>query len=99
MHNATGDEPCVRFRIRPPLARGDLPGLCRRVCALLQRSPGVAVAYADVSGIGADAVAVDALARLQLAARSHHCRVVLRHSSEELRDLVAFMGLEDVLSA
>jgi len=42
-------------------------------------------------------VTVDALARLQLAARRHGCRVVLRHSSSELRQLVALLGLGDVL--
>jgi len=44
-----------------------------------------------------DAVTVDALARLQLAARGYGCRVRLRNASAELLDLVAFMGLEDVL--
>jgi len=42
-------------------------------------------------------VSVDALARLQLAARRHRCRIELRNASSELRDLIAFMGLEDVL--
>jgi ABC-type transporter Mla MlaB component len=96
MRNAAGGQPRLLFRIRPPIARADVPGLCERVCALLERS-GAGIAYADVRGIGADAVAVEALARLQLAARSHHCRVRLRNTTEELRDLVAFMGLEDVL--
>jgi hypothetical protein len=50
-----------------------------------------------VGGIGADAVAVDALARLQLAAYRHGCQVRLRRCTPELRDLVAFMGLADVL--
>ncbi len=52
----------------------------------------------DVDGVAADAVTVDALARLQLAARRHGCRVELRHASDELRNLVAFMGLQDVLA-
>jgi hypothetical protein len=51
----------------------------------------------DVRGVPADVVTVDALARLQLAARRHRFRVVLRNASQELLDLVAFMGLEDVL--
>jgi hypothetical protein len=42
-------------------------------------------------------VTVDALARLQLAARQHGCQVRLRHASSELFELVAFMGLRDVL--
>ena len=44
-----------------------------------------------------DAVTCDALARLQLAAKRLGCQVRLRNASPELRELVAFMGLEDVL--
>ena len=86
----------VAFAITGPIARDDLPGLCGRVCALLTESS-AGVVLCDVCGVEADAVAVDALARLQLAARRHGCRVRLRHASAELRELVAFMGLEDVL--
>lgn len=86
----------VAFAIRGPIARGDLHGLCDRVCALLAKS-GAAVAVADVATVGPDAVTVEALARLQLAAGRVGCRVRLRHASAELRELVAFMGLRDVL--
>jgi ABC-type transporter Mla MlaB component len=57
----------------------------------------VTVVFCDVQGFAADAVTVDALARLQLAARRHQCQVRLRGASNELRELVAFMGLQDVL--
>jgi hypothetical protein len=40
---------------------------------------------------------VDALARLQLAARRRGCVIRLRHASPELLELVDFMGLADVL--
>ena len=86
----------ITFAITGPLARSDLPALYERACALLEES-GASLAVCDVDGLGADAVAVDALARLQLAARRHRCRVELRHASDELRGLIAFMGLEDVL--
>lgn len=86
----------VVFAIEGPIARTDLPGLCDRVCGLLARS-GASVAVCEVGGVGVDAVTVDALARLQLAARRYGCEVRLRHASEELRDLVAFMGLTHVL--
>jgi ABC-type transporter Mla MlaB component len=87
----------ITFAITGPLAREDLPALYRRVCLLLERS-GASVAVCEVSGVAADAVSVDALARLQLAARRHRCRVELKHASQELRDLIAFMGLEDVFA-
>ena len=84
------------FAITGPIARADLPGLCVRVCALLERIS-ARVVLCDVTGVGVDAVTVDALARLQLAAQRRGCRVRLRNASPELRELVAFMGLEDVL--
>jgi ABC-type transporter Mla MlaB component len=84
------------FTITGPLSRADLPGLCDQVCAMLDVS-GADVALCDVSGVPADAVTVDALARLQLGARRHRCQVRLRNASAELLGLVAFMGLRDVL--
>ena len=84
------------FAIWSPIARDDLPGLCDRVCALLHGSTDD-VALCDVRGVDVDAVTVDALARLQLAARRTGCTVRLQNASSELLDLVAFMGLRDVL--
>ena len=86
----------IVFAIDGPIARADLPGLCNRVCALLQRSR-PEVALCDVRGVDVDAVTVDALARLQLAARRHGCTVRLRNASSELLELVTFMGLREVL--
>jgi len=86
----------IAFAVRGPIARADLPGLCERIRALLgQNAAGIALC--DVSGVEPDAVTVDALARLQLAARRHGCQVRLRNASGELLELLAFMGLRDVL--
>ena len=92
----TSSPDTVAFAIRGPITRADLPGLCDRVCALLATSR-PRVAFCDVRGVEPDAVTVDALARLQLAARRLRCQVRLRHASEDLLELVAFMGLADVL--
>ncbi len=86
----------IAFAIEGPIARTDLPGLCARVCELLQTS-NAGIALCDVSGIDVDAVTVDALARLQLGARRSACQVRLCNASDELRELVEFMGLRDVL--
>jgi len=51
----------------------------------------------NVAGVRADAGTVDALARLQLTASRHGCQFRLRGASSELRELVVFMGLRDVL--
>ncbi len=87
----------IHFRIYAPLARADLPGLSARVCRLLAITH-PALAYCDVSGFERpDAVTVDALARLQLAARRRGCQVRLLNASPALRELTALMGLTDVL--
>ena len=86
----------VAFAVHGPIARADLQGLCDRVCAIFAGS-GAEIAYCEVAGVASDAVTVDALARLQLAARRAGCQVRLRHASPELLELVAFMGLTDVL--
>ena len=86
----------ITFAVRGPIARSDIPGLCDRVCGLLGEGS-ARVALCDARGVPADAVTVDALARLQLAARRASCHVRLRNASPELLELVAFMGLEDVL--
>jgi hypothetical protein len=51
----------------------------------------------DVAGLPADVVTVDTLARLQLAARRHGNTLRLRNASAELVELIASLGLRDVL--
>ena len=89
--------PPLVFAIHGPIQRHDLPGLCDRVCALFAANP-ASEALCDCRGVEPDAVTVDALARLQLAAHRHGLRVRLRDASAELVGLVRFMGLDDVLA-
>ncbi len=51
----------------------------------------------DVGALAPDAGVVDALARLQLTARRLGVEIRLRHASSELQELLAFVGLRDVL--
>ena len=51
----------------------------------------------DVRALGADVAAVDALARLQLAARHAGFELRLVHASAELSYLIELTGLEAVL--
>jgi hypothetical protein len=51
----------------------------------------------DLRGLPADAAAVEALARLQLAARRAGCELCLWHASPELCSLIEFIGLGAVL--
>ena len=85
----------VAFAIHGPIERADLPGLCDRVCTILARG-GTAFAC-DVAGVDPDAVTVDALAQLQLAAKRRRCEVQLRNATEPLLELVELMGLAHVL--
>jgi len=51
----------------------------------------------DLSGARPTAATVDSLARLALLLRREGSRLVLRGASPELVELIAFMGLTEVL--
>ena len=51
----------------------------------------------DLSGARPTAATVDSLARLALLLRREGSRLVLRQAPPELAQLIAFMGLSDVL--
>lgn len=79
------------------IERADIPALCARVQVLLTLRAADRL-VCDVGAIVApDAVTVDALARLQLTARRLGREVRIRHASHELEDLLALMGLSDVV--
>ena len=77
--------------------RADIPALSERVCVELERRA-VDLVICDVGGLShPDCVAVDALARLQLTVQRAGCRLQLRGVSPELRALLCFVGLSEVL--
>ncbi len=87
--------PSIVFPIGGPIAREELPSLCE---AFRMVAEGATDVVCDVGGLGlADAVAVDALARVTLVARRLGCTVRLRNASADLLALVAFVGLADVV--
>lgn len=88
----------VVLTIRAPLERCDLPGLVERTCVLLEDAE-IEELCCEVDGVAADAVAIDALARLALATRRHGCRTRLLGPSEQLLRLVELVGLAEVLGA
>jgi hypothetical protein len=51
----------------------------------------------DVGALAPNAVTVDGLARLQLTVRRFGVEIRLSHASGELQELIAFVGLRDVL--
>jgi ABC-type transporter Mla MlaB component len=82
--------------VRGPVARADVPALSERVHALLCGSRADLV-VCDVGDLAPDAVTVDVLARLQLTARRLGREVRLRHACGELRELLALIGLTEVV--
>ena len=82
--------------IRAPLEREDLPGLFERTCALLaEHEPGLV--RCDVSGLPADAVSLDALAKLKLVTKRLGCELDLHGETPDLGRFIAFAGLDRVL--
>jgi ABC-type transporter Mla MlaB component len=79
-----------------PLTHSDLPGLYARTCALLAEHD-IDLVLCSVAGVAPDAVAIEALARLQLAARRRGAQVRLSGAPPDLLALVDFMGLGEVL--
>jgi ABC-type transporter Mla MlaB component len=88
----------VYAQIRGPLERQDLPGLYARICDQLAATHGGTL-VCDVAPVAVDAVAVEALARLQLGARRHGCRVLVANAPADLDHLIRLCGLEQVLRA
>ena len=60
-------------------------------------SPRPTTIACEVGSVSADALAVDALARLQLTARRSGHEIRLRNATSELQELIAFVGLREVL--
>jgi hypothetical protein len=82
----------VALALGGPMTRADLPAFSARVGALLD-SGEAQVVLCDLAGAAPDAVTVDALARVHLAARRHGCKTRVRGASRELIALLDFVGL------
>lgn len=75
----------------------EIPSICARVRTLLGADAGSAI-LCDLSALPrADAVTVELLARLELTARRHGSRLWVWKVSDELRELLHFSGLGEIL--
>lgn len=84
--------------LAPPIVRAEIGSICQSVQDVLERHPGDAV-ICDVGAlVDPDAVAVDALARLQLTARRCGTWISLRNAHVQLQDLLALTGMAEVVS-
>ena len=80
-----------------PVTRGDVPGLCDSVCALLQASDADLILCDVGAVVDPDVAAVEALARLRVATRRLGRRMHVQNASVDFEALLTFMGLGDVL--
>ncbi len=79
------------------VARVDIPALCESLGVLLA-SKTIDVVVCDLKSLAhVDLAAVEALARLQLAARRAGRQIRLRHASADLQALLVLTGLSEVL--
>lgn len=91
------ERPPPVFAIGPVVDRADIPGLCAHL-AVLVRGTGAAVVLCDVGAVVTpDAATVEALARLRLIARRLGCDLRVAGAGSQLTELVALIGLTDVL--
>ena len=86
----------LEFCVDGPIAPADVPALVSRLSALLEDSLEPTV-ICELHSVCATAVSLEALARLQLVALRHGCRITLHGASDELRQLVELAGLQEVL--
>lgn len=83
--------------IGAPRASADLPRCGERLRAALDDDPS-AVVVCDVGRLAQpDAATVDGLARLRLTARRLGAELLLRNASADLRELLEFAGLCEVV--
>lgn len=86
----------LRLTLPEPLTRADLPALYKRTCVELSRG-GPRLIELDVSHVEVNAVALDAIGRLVLAARRHGCSVRLHGADGAVWALLELAGLRDVV--
>ena len=83
--------------VEGPIERADIDALCRTTQRRLEESAADALACDLGALYQADAVTVEALARLCLTARRVGLDFGMLHASPHLEELICFMGLQDVL--
>lgn len=91
-----GEAPIV-IVLSSSIARADIPELCERARKRFEHCEGRVVICDAGAVTDPDAVAVDAVARLQLTAKRVGCELRLRHACAELEELIALAGLSEVV--
>lgn len=81
-----------------PLSRGRIAALCCEARRLLASGPDGLVTCDLGAVVEPDVTVIEALARLQLTARRAGGSIKVWHASRRLRDLLALVGLCDVVA-
>jgi hypothetical protein len=94
---ATPPEPSTGLLVLAAIGDGDVAMLCERLRAVIVASD-AEVVVCDVGALPANARTIEAVARLQLTARRLGRRIRLQRASHDLEQLLAFVGLADVVA-
>jgi ABC-type transporter Mla MlaB component len=86
----------MQIAIQGPLERAYISCLLEQACSLLDET-GPEVLLCKLSDVAADAVALDALARLALSAHRRGCSLMLSGDCAELRSLATFAGVAEAI--
>jgi anti-anti-sigma regulatory factor len=87
----------IEIGVGGAIARAEIPAICEQAHGLLV-SGNANRLICDVGAVKLpDAVTIDALARLQLTARRLGREIGVCHASGELRELLDFAGLSEVI--
>ena len=89
----------VIFTAGASIDRSDIPIICRSVRSSIELTSAQWVAFDMAALAHTDVVVVEALARLHMTLRRAGCDLRLRNVRPHLKDLVRFVGIEDVLPA
>jgi hypothetical protein len=87
----------ITFVVRGPIGPADLQGLSERFRRCLWTMDACRIECDVSSLVGPHLDSVDALARLQLIGQQEGALLRVRGASEELQELLEFVGLSDVV--
>jgi anti-anti-sigma regulatory factor len=94
----TPEPSAIVLAIGSTIDRREILALCDRLRDLLATNPGKVVTCDLTELDQADVAVVDAIIRLTLTARRHGRQLQIRQASPELQDLLALMGLSEVVT-
>lgn len=87
----------IIFTAGGSIDRADIPTICQNARGAIAQSEPETIVFDMAALVHADAVVVEALARLHLTLKRLGCTLQIRNLRPHMQELVEFMGLNDVL--